>query len=145
MVRSSCHAKSFRRWSRLCGASLTDLHAHISTVSRARAGQNLKSSMNTEADSPIIRCTLRSASPPLKGSRCEDPVTFAQAGTVTRPNNKRHGLREESTRAKLEWTYNYLTLCVCCASLIYYWFARAQERINFGNRCSWQSVAVRRE
>lgn len=70
---------------RLHGASpgllCTCTHTHIPAVACARAAQNLKSSMNTEADRPIIRCTLRSASPPLRGSRCENPVAFAQASS----------------------------------------------------------------
>lgn len=56
---------------------------HRSAVSRVCAGWNLKSSMNTEPDRPIIRCTLSSASSPLKGSRCENPVTFTRDDTMT--------------------------------------------------------------
>lgn len=73
----------------LCGPDQSANHPSTHTltqtpaVSRVWAGQNLKSSMNTEADRPIIRCTLRSASPPLKGSRCENPVAFTQASTMT--------------------------------------------------------------
>lgn len=74
----------------------THTHTHTPAVSRVCAGQNLKSSMDTEADRPIIRCTLRSASPPLKGSRCENTVVFTRASSMTRPNNKRRRLHKES-------------------------------------------------
>lgn len=67
-------------------------NTHTPTVC---AGQNLKSSMNTEADRPIIRCTLHSASPPPKGSRCENSVTFTQAGSMTWPTNKKHSPHKE--------------------------------------------------
>lgn len=79
----------------------TCTHSHTPAVARARAAKNLKSSMNTEADRPIIRCTLRSASPPLRGSRCENPVAFAQAGSMTWPNSKRRCLRQERGRTDL--------------------------------------------
>lgn len=73
----------------------THAHTHTPAVSRVCAGQNLKSSMNTEADRPIIRCSLRSASPPLEGSICENPVAFTQASSMTWPNNKRQCLHKE--------------------------------------------------
>lgn len=79
-----------------------DTHTHTPAVCKACAGQNLNSSMNTEADRPIIRCSPRSASPPLKGSRCENPVAFTQAGSVTRlRGNKMHCHLGESWQTRV--------------------------------------------
>lgn len=109
-------------------ANLPKAHKHTPAVSRVCAGQNLKSSMNTEADRPIIRCTLRSASAPLKGSRCENPVAFTQASAMTWPNNKRHSLHTESRWTELSTS--------CCQSVLSGGFS------HFKPQKMWCSVGV---
>lgn len=69
--------------------SFSGMAAPLATHTRTHttpAAHNLKWSMSTGADRPIIRCTPASASSPLRRSRCENPVAFAHAGSVTWPH-----------------------------------------------------------